>query len=59
MKPCCANLENRAEGPGPRGMDGLGEPPPEVTITHCTVCECRHLEADLEPGHFGLKGAAL
>jgi hypothetical protein len=40
-------------------MDGLGEPRDDIKITHCTVCECRHLEAELEPGQLGVEGAAL
>jgi hypothetical protein len=59
MKPCCADPANREDGPGPRGMDGLGEPHPDVTITHCQVCECRHVEAEIDPGQIGVKGEAL
>ena len=59
MNDCCANAANREDGPGPRGMDGLGEPRDDVAITHCTICECRHLEAEADPGQLGVEGAAL
>lgn len=55
LKPCCSNLENREDGPGPRGCnerEGL-------TITHCRVCKCRHFEVTLDPGKFGLAGREL
>lgn len=58
MKPCCENLENRADGPGPRGLPE-GPAPHDVTITHCTVCECRHFEVEVDAGVLGLEGAAL
>ena len=55
MNECCEQPENRADGPGPRG----GDPPDEVVVTHCSVCGCRHFEAELDPGEIGLKGAEL
>jgi hypothetical protein len=55
MNECCLNLENRREGSGPRG----GEYPPTIQVTHCVVCQCRHLEAEAEPGTVGLRGASL
>jgi hypothetical protein len=57
MNACCENLENRADGPGPRGLDA--EPPEDVTVTHCTVCECRHFEASIDPLELGVSGASL
>jgi hypothetical protein len=57
LNPCCSDPENREDGPGPRGLDA--PPPPEVTVTHCRVCECRHFEAVLDPGQLGLKGAEV
>jgi hypothetical protein len=57
VKPCCENAANREAGPGPRGLDH--EPPPEVTVTHCQVCGCRHFEAVVDPGQVGLRGSAL
>lgn len=58
---CCTKLENRRPGPGPRdweGMEGL-QGRPDITVTHCRVCESRHVEAYAEPGRLGLKGASL
>lgn len=54
---CCNDLDNIAEGPGPRGLDH--EPPEEVVVTHCTVCHCRHFEATLDPGQIGITGSPL
>jgi len=48
-------MENRADGPGPRG----GEEREGLRITHCVVCECRHFEVTLEPGELGLVGTEL
>lgn len=55
LNACCGDPENRAEGTGPRG----GDVPDEVAVTYCTVCECRHFEAEAEPGELGLLGASL
>jgi hypothetical protein len=55
MNECCADLENREEGAGPRG----GEEPEGVTVTHCRVCECRHYEVVVDPGLLGLRGVEL
>jgi hypothetical protein len=57
--PCCREDENIEDGPGPRGMDGLGEPRDDVKITHCRLCECRHLEAEADPVQIGVDGAPL
>lgn len=57
MNYCCANPENRAEGAGPRGLDA--PPPADVTVTHCTVCGCRHFEVTVDPGQLGVVGAGL
>lgn len=59
MKDCCADEANREDGPGPRGRGGLGEPRPDVSVTHCKVCLCRHVEATVDPGELGLKGQTL
>ena len=56
MNECCTYPENRDSGPGPRGAD---DAPDGVTITHCRVCECRHFEVTVDPGKFGIQGAAL
>lgn len=56
MNLCCEDPANREAGPGPRGMEGA---PSEVTVTHCTVCECRHYEVEVDPLHLGVKGQAL
>jgi hypothetical protein len=29
---------------------------PEATVTHCTVCEARHVEVEAEAGELGLRG---
>jgi hypothetical protein len=55
MNECCEDMENRADGPGERG----GDYPDELQVTHCTVCGCRHFEAEAEPGEMGLLGGAL
>jgi hypothetical protein len=55
MSPCCENLENREDGPGPRG----GDAPEGVAVTHCTVCGCRHFEAEADAGVLGVKGESL
>lgn len=55
IKDCCKDLSNREDGTGPRG----GEVPEDVTVTHCTVCDCRHFEVDAETGNLGLLGASL
>lgn len=55
MNACCEDAENRRDGPGPRG----GEYGPEVSVTHCVVCECRHIEVEAEPGVIGMRGASL
>lgn len=57
MKPCCEIVENRRPGPGPRGLEA--PPPPEVTVTHCVVCECRHFDVEVEAGMVGVRGATL
>jgi hypothetical protein len=28
-------------------------------VTHCTVCECRHFEASIDPLELGVQGGAL
>lgn len=53
---CCADPGNREDGPGPRGADGIGD---DVTVTHCTVCQCRHFEVEADPGVIGVVGASL
>lgn len=67
MNQCCENLENRAPGVGPRG-GGLPRPkfvsthpdlvsvPVKVSATHCTICKCRHFEADVDPIKLGITG---
>ena len=57
MNDCCKDLENRLEGPGPRGLDAPA--PDEVCITHCSVCTCRHFEVEAEAGELGAFGASL
>lgn len=57
MNDCCAKLENRELGPGPRGLEDT--PPPEVVVSHCRVCECRHFEVVADPGTVGVQGKAL
>jgi len=54
---CCNDPANLAEGPGPRGLDHT--PPEEVVVVHCTVCTCRHFEATLDPGKFGVVGESV
>ena len=58
MKPCCANLENRVAGHGPRGDVGMPSHE-DAEITHCRVCECRHVEVTLDPGQLGVVGMPL
>jgi hypothetical protein len=52
MNECCQDPGNRREGPGPRGLDG--DPPDDVTVTYCIVCECRHFEAAIDPLELGV-----
>jgi hypothetical protein len=51
MNECCQDPENRADGLGPRGG---ADPPPDVTVTYCSVCECRHFEAAIDPLELGV-----
>lgn len=53
---CCRDPANRREGAGPRGAANV---PPEVTVTYCVVCECRHFVATLDPGSLGVEGVPL
>jgi hypothetical protein len=59
MKPCCEDLSNRAEGPGPRGWVGIEglEERDDVAVTHCTVCDARHVEATADPHVMKVRGA--
>jgi hypothetical protein len=50
MKPCCEDLTKREVVPSDQ---------PDVTITRCTVCGCRHFELSVDPGALGVTGMAL
>lgn len=52
---CCADADNREDGPGPRG----GNPPDSATMTHCKVCDCRHVVVDADMFDLGLEVSAL
>lgn len=57
MNECCEDLANREDGPGPRGLEA--PPPPDVVVTHCRVCECRHFEVTVDSAEVGVEGASL
>lgn len=59
MKPCCEDPANRREGLGPRGEIGGWHEQQDVTVTHCVICSCRHMEAVAEPGELGVVGVAM
>jgi hypothetical protein len=58
MNECCQDETNRREGAGPRGMEGI-PPREDIVVTHCIVCECRHVEAEADPGEAVTRGAGL
>jgi hypothetical protein len=59
MKECCQDLDNRAPGPGPRGVwEGVRERE-DLVITHCTICDCRHFEVVVDPVELGAQGEPL
>lgn len=31
----------------------------DVSLRVCVVCNCRHFEATLDPGHIGISGASI
>jgi hypothetical protein len=31
----------------------------DLTVYLCVVCKCRHFEATLDPGKFGLRGTGM
>lgn len=57
MKPCCEDLGNREIGFGPRG--GFLVEDFDLIVTHCTVCDCRHMEQGVDPASLGLVGSAV
>jgi hypothetical protein len=59
MKACCADPANRREGLGPRGDIGGWQERDDVTVTHCVICSCRHMEAVAEAGEFGVVGVGI
>jgi hypothetical protein len=50
--PCCQDMRNRRDGPGPRGGDF-----PDYTVTYCVVCESRHFQIDAEPGTYAMRNS--
>lgn len=53
MKPCCAIIEDRV----PWETDE--ELPPDLVVTVCSTCGCRHFELTVDPGALGLRGKGL
>lgn len=49
-KACCRNEKNL----GPAVQAG-----PKTTFRRCTVCQCRHFEAVLDPGVIGIRGTKV
>jgi hypothetical protein len=61
MNDCCQDETNRRPGVGPRGGEGLEGvlTREDTTVTHCIVCECRHVEAAADPGQMLSRGSGL
>lgn len=57
MKPCCEDLTNREIGFGPR--EGFLVENFDLVVTHCTVCDCRHIEVAVDPLELNLTGTSL
>lgn len=51
-KGCCRKKKNRVPYDDPTLQPG-------TTVQRCKVCKCRHFEAIVDPGEFGLKGTGL
>lgn len=45
-KSCCRKAEN---------LEVIFQGP--LTVRRCVVCQCRHFEVVVEPGHFGIRGS--
>jgi hypothetical protein len=58
MKPCCEKPENRREGYGPRGEQDAPKHP-DLIVTYCVICSCRHFEVDADKFELGVQGAEL
>ena len=59
MNECCERLENRREGFGPRGAFSDDPLAAGVSVTHCVVCEARHVEMEADALEMGAEGASL
>ena len=61
MNECCQDEGNRAAGYGPRGDTGMegAVDVKGVTVTYCTVCECRHVEMEADPVEIGVEVKGL
>lgn len=54
LNKCCENEANRVTRPEDQNPEK-----PEITVERCGVCNRRHITANLEPGHFGIKGSQI
>lgn len=53
MNECCEKLEDRVP------YESEEELPPDVEVSVCSSCGCRHFELTVDPGRLGVTGKSL